>query len=433
MLVTSATALAIAGAAAPADASVGIRSFSITPSTTQAGASPNLKVNINLANSWSDTADNLTLSFAQGLLANPQVPATCSVQQFSWDSCPSSSWIGNGTVTVSIPAFFGFTAPVGANVYLVTPTNSSSVARIGLIINVLGIPLESALAPVTVGRPPNPSLPSSLGLNFNFSGLPNNWNGLGLQIDNINLTIFGSVNGKAFTRNPTTCSAATSAVYANSYQAQATYSSGTSAFTPTNCGSLTYSPSITASSTLDTGDSGASYTTSISQTATGATTQSVTVVTPPALSPNLAAAALGCSLTPLSSCPSIGTATATTPFLSQPLAGTVVLVAHGGALPTPAIVFTSPVPLTLNGTDSISLNPPQTLTATFNGIPDIPLTNLTVTFNGGANGLFRALPTAICPTATNPNPQPTVASFTADNGLTSQQTANTTIIGCPAS
>jgi hypothetical protein len=49
------------------------------------------------------------------------------------------------------------------------------------------------------------------------------------------------------------------------------------------------------------------------------------------------------------------------------------------------LVFPSPFPLTLTGAIDLANN-----SSTFTGLPDIPLTNLAVTLDGGVHGLFQA-------------------------------------------
>ena len=65
--------------------------------------------------------------------------------------------------------------------------------------------------------------------------------------------------------------------------------------------------------------------------------------------------------------------------------------------------FSAPFPLTLTGAVDLLTN-----SATFTGLPDIPLTNLTVSLAGGADGLF--LTTCQTPTGT------ATATLTDQNG-----------------
>ncbi len=421
-LLVSVAAIATAAAAAPASASVTVSSFSVTPSTTQAGAAPNLKLVANFSYGFFslDSVDNATVSLAPGLLENPTVPAQCSVSAFNADLCPPSSWIGTGSVTATSPVFFGVPAPFDTNLYLVTP-GPGQVARVGLIINVLGLPLESTLAPISVR-----SKAGDVGVDINLSGLPNNYNGLPLTVLGLNLTIFGTVDGQSFTRNPTRCAAGASRIVANSYNAQDQISSASSSFTPTGCSSLAFQPGGAATATLDRVGLGVAYSTTFTQTAPEAAIKSISVTTPPSLSPNLAVIANGCTATDLRTCPAVGSATETTPFLSTPITGTIVLVSHPGALPTPVIVFSSPISLVQPGTVKLSSGPPLTLTTTFDGLPDLPMSKLSVTFNGGARGLFLANRVAICT-----KPQNSSGRLVGQNGATESGNVVTSILGCP--
>jgi hypothetical protein len=417
---------AAAAVAAPASASISVSSFSVSPSTTQAGqtsstSGPNLHVVAAFSSATSDSPDNVTVALAPGLLQNPTVPAQCTPTQFYWDACPVNSWIGTGYVVGSAPGFFGFTAPLDANAYLVSP-NPGEPARLGLIINIFGVPFESALAPITIR-----TTPGDVGENINFAGLPNSWHGLPLTLRKLDLTIFGTVFGRAFTRNPTSCGPAVSRLSAISYGSPSQTATASSSFTPTGCSSLPFSPGASASATLDTADSGVSYTTTFTQGTGEAGIASIALTTPPSLSPNIAVAAAGCTSPDLSTCPAVGAATLSSPFLSQPLSGRIVLVAHPLALPTPTIVFGPPVPLVVPGTDSLTSNP-LALHATFDQLPDIPLSRLTVTFAGGPGSLFVAKASALCAP-----PQDTTGTIVAQSGASLSGSVATTVFGCPAS
>jgi hypothetical protein len=413
-------ALALAGMAGTADASISISSFSATPSTTQAGASPNLHLNVNFSTPNADTVDNATLALAPGLLANATVPNTCAGWAFELDLCPSGSWIGGGTVSGYVPTFLGPSGTFSTNLYFVTPP-AGDIAEIGMIVNVFGIPVESALAPVTVR-----TTPGNVGLDINFAGLPNSYGLIPLVIDNLNVTIDGSANGSTFLRNPTSCAPATTTFSAVSYGAASQTATASNTFTPTGCASEPFSPGASASATLDSGDAGVSYATTFTQAAGQAGIASIAVTTPPALSPDLSTVEKACTASVLSTCPSIGTATLATPDLGAPLTGNIVLVAHPGSLPTPTILFSSPVALVVSGTETLTSDP-LALTTTFANLPDIPISKLVVTFNGGPGSLFLAQASAICTP-----PQYSSGTITGQNGASVSGQVPTTVNGCPA-
>jgi hypothetical protein len=84
------------------------------------------------------------------------------------------------------------------------------------------------------------------------------------------------------------------------------------------------------------------------------------------------------------------------------------------------LVFPPPFPLTLVGSVNLTSN-----VTTFTGLPDIPLTSLAVTLEGGPQGLFLTL----CqdPTGT------ASATLTSQNGdRTAMVPANFSIAGCPS-
>ncbi len=83
------------------------------------------------------------------------------------------------------------------------------------------------------------------------------------------------------------------------------------------------------------------------------------------------------------------------------------------------LVFPAPFPLTLTGAVDLAKN-----AATFTGLPDIPLTNLGVNLDGGAEGLF--LSTCNAPSGT------AAATLTDQNGdKTVRAPATFTVSGCP--
>jgi hypothetical protein len=74
----------------------------------------------------------------------------------------------------------------------------------------------------------------------------------------------------------------------------------------------------------------------------------------------------------------VGTVNATSPLYPAPLAGKADLTGSSSGLSL-TLVFPAPFPLTLTGGVNLLAN-----SATFTGLPDIPLTNLTVSLSGGA-------------------------------------------------
>jgi hypothetical protein len=421
LLVPIAALLFAALAAGPARADIGITSFSVTPSTTQAGipsttSGPDLRVDTKFSSANSDSPNLMTLSLAPGLVQDPQVVDKCTAQQFQFDQCSASSQIGSGWTTATAPGAFGFTDAAATSVYLITPQGSEP-ARIGVIVNFYGWPIESATAPVTPR-----TATGDAGLDYKFAGLPNLWNGVSIVVDEMDLTIWGKVDGKIFTRNPTSCRPAVSRVSAVSYGNPGATAHASSTFTPTGCDSLAYAPKLAAAIQLDKDDDGAAFGTEITQSEFESATQSLTLSVPASLTPRFSALGAACTAADARTCPSVGWASSDSPILSAPITGKIVFRARPGGLPSPAIVFDPPFSFELDSTTAFS---GSTLMTTFADQPDLPLTNLTVVFAGGADSLFKPAGQA-CVT-----PAATTGAFVGQSGATAQLTVGTQVLGCP--
>jgi hypothetical protein len=417
LLVAVVSMLATAALAAPAQATLAVSSFTLTPSTLQAGGvsakpGPDLTLDAKFSSSDGDTPKDATISLAPGLLANPNIPL-CTTAQFQANNCPAGSHIATGFVTGTAPAY-GLTLAFPTDGYLVQPTGSE-IARFGIITTFFDYPVVSLTAPVVIRKTP------TFGIDIPITGLPNSIDGTQVIVDGLHLTITGQVNGATFTRNPTSCAPAPSSLTVDSY-AVATPVSQQSSFTPTGCSTLPYAPTIAGTAAEDTGDDGVGMTATITQKYEESDNQTVNLILPHSLSPRLSVLASACTAADLTTCASIGSATITTPLLANPITAKVVLVAHTGAIPTLAILVPAPISLELDATPILTGTSVQALVA---NIPDIPLSSLQLTLPGGTTSLFRA-GTHFCTTA-----QVFGGSFTGWSGATASPSAAATITGCP--
>jgi hypothetical protein len=409
--------VALALSSATARAAVTISSFSLTPTTTQAGSDPGITIDAKLSTGDGDTPNALTVSLAPGLLADPNAATICSASDFQAQTCPSSSEIGDGTITGFAPSF-GTSLALPVQMYLIQPAGSE-VARIGVITDFFDQPAANVSAPVTIRTTP------SVGIDIPMTGIPDQIQGVAIQIQEITLDLFATVNGTAFTRNPTSCAPATSTISLETYASPSTPVSASSSFTPTGCASLAYKPQLATAATVDSGDDGVAFAATVTQGPGEAATSSLAVTLPSGLGPRLSAVTSACTATDLTTCPAIGSATVTTPLLSAPVAGRLVLAARsGGGLPLIDAVFPSPLGLTLSGTPSLG---GAGLTASFAGIPDVPLTSLAVNFAGGPDSLLTAN-SALCAGG-----QAVSGAFTAQSGATASVNSSVAVSGaCPA-
>jgi hypothetical protein len=421
LLAACASLLASAALAAPAQATIGVSSFSITPSTLQAGGStgqpgPNLVVDAQFSTSDADTPKDALLSLAPGLLANPNIP-TCSTAQFQANSCPDSSHIATGYVIGTAPQY-GLTLNFPTEGYLVQSTGSE-IARFGIITSFFDYPVATLSGPVVIRKTP------TFGIDIPIDGLPNQVDGTQVIVNGLHLTINGQMGGVPFTRNPTSCASAVSSISVDSY-GSATPVSQQSAFTPTGCSSLAYAPTLAGTAAEDSADDGVAVTATISQKYGEADNSQVNLILPHSLSPRLSVLSSACSNADVTTCTGssiIGTATITTPLLANPLTAKIVLVAHSGSIPTLAILIPAPISYELDATPVLTGTSVQALVA---NIPDIPLSGLSLNLPGGASSLFRA-GTHFCTTA-----QTFSGSFTAWSGATASPSGPATISGCPA-
>jgi len=375
---------------------------------TQAGASQNLgmdlKFNTSGAYPVSDTPDNLTINLPPGLLANASVNGGACLT--TTDLSDTNCQVGTGSVT----AYAAGLVPLTVNVTfdLVPPPSPGDLA--GLAVNMNGSQIGST-GDIKV-RPSGD--PNGVGITISLV-LPNSLSGAPIDISDIDSTFDGL-------RYPTSCPStpANVSISANSYSSSTVHNL-TAPLKVTGCSSLAYAPKLSVSAVKDPTDRVVQVTTGVTQAATESPTKNLSLAFPDAaLGVNLQAVRLLCLNVTSGSCTPVGTATAVSPLYPKALTANAYLT--GTALgPDLTLVFPAPFPLTLTGTVTLT-----TKTASFTGLPDIPLTSLSLVLNGGPNGMF----------LTNCNPGNGVATgnSTDQNGdKSASATVKYNISGCPAS
>lgn len=397
-----------------AGASIATPAVTLTPSTGTAGSTANLGVDIKFSPSSGDTVKDLELKLPPGLIANAAINGgACLKTSTPTPACQ----VGSGTVTASANVL-GIGVPVTLNAAfdLVAPPAGGDLAGLAAMVNA---PVTNT--PTQLGTPGAVTLrsqsdPAGVGLNIAFTNLPTTFDGLSISLDEINSTFAGL-------RFPSTCPAtpAPLAVSADSY-ADPTVRTGSAPLRVTGCASEPYAPALKVDvSANSTGE--AQVITQVTQAANQATTGKLTLLLPFAeLEPDVESVlrfGLLCTDPTYARCRAVGSATATSPLYPTPLTGTAYLTGQL-LLPNVTIVFPPPFALTLNGAVNLAK-----ITTTFTGIPDIPLTNLTVTLFGGSGAAFMA--TCAPPSGT------AVATLTDQNGdRTVQASSPFTVSGCSA-
>ena len=89
-----------------------IQSFSVTPSTSQAGAHPNMLIEFEIGTrykhyehpeeSGANGVKNIQVNFPAGFIGNPHSVAECTTAQFALDECPPDSQIGWAAPSVTL-------------------------------------------------------------------------------------------------------------------------------------------------------------------------------------------------------------------------------------------------------------------------------------------------------------------------------------------
>ena len=157
-----------------------------------------------------------------------------------------------------------------------------------------------------------------VGADITFGDLPRTIGGSDVQVKRIRLTVNGTVNGKAFTRNPTSCAPATTRISVTSYEAPDNPATAESTFTPTGCETLPFAPKLIAAAAVSGFEGAVELTTTITQGEGEAGAKRARLTLPGGLVPRLATLNKACSLADPAACPAtatVGTATATTPLL----------------------------------------------------------------------------------------------------------------------
>ncbi|HLI59794.1 MAG TPA: hypothetical protein VKV21_09035 [Solirubrobacteraceae bacterium] len=393
----------LAGFAPGASASV-TAGMSVTSSTpVTAGSTGTLGLDLRFNPSAGDAPDHVTLNLPPGVLANASID---NGQCLKTTTIASACQIGSGTVTASA---LGTPIPTPVNFYLVPPPAAGDLA--GLEVTTQQGDQVGTTNAIVI-RPSGD--PNGVGVTLDLT-LPNSLYGVPVAVTDINSSFSG-------VRFPATCPStpANVTMSVDSYNV----STPTTASTPlpvTGCGALPYNPQYSLSAVKDAHDKAIAITTTITQSAAESPNGTVSLTFPRA---SMAGALTGltnlCSSVSSGTCKPVGSVTAASPDYPTPLTGKAYLTGtlHGLSL---TIVFPAPFPLTLVGAVDLTTN-----TTTFSGLPDIPLTNLTVALNGGSAGLFDTS----CGTPTNVS----TSKLTDQNGdKTASPAAHFTIQGCGSS
>lgn len=371
-------------AAPTASAAFSLTNFSAKPADNDAGANSRFSVSFDVQDPGADLK-RLVLHLPPGLIGNPLATPTCTEQRLKANNCPAASDVGDISNTVHV---VGVPLPVTAsgNVYNVVPRNGEP-ARFGFVLTTPG----NVLPPIVLQSPAS-LRQGDFGLDTTLDNVPRSVNGLPIDITNVSLTLQGRVGNppQGFMRNPTSCGSHTVAYDAAAYDGQT--AAGSTAFATDSCQALPFHPRFSARIKQVSRDPGApvELTTSISQTVKEAGLRKAVVTLPAEISANGAVLATQCPATTFDSggaCPEdtrVGRAVAASPLQAEPLTGGVYVIG-GSGLPQLGLDLQGGLALRLKG--DLGGGTSGRAEVTFDGLPDIPISDFTLTFVGGPGGL----------------------------------------------
>lgn len=371
---------------------------SVTPSTTQAAANPNLSSTVNIAGGQ---PKSVAIKMPAGLNASLSARPLCANADAVAGTCPAASKIGTLQITADK---FGPSTTVGTgDVFLTEAVSGADAGAIAVNVNLPGVGAFIAQGGANLVNNGNNQ-------NLEIRDFPTIINGTDITITQLVLALDGSTN--RFLTNPSNCLAndgfvVTSTAFDDSQAAPVDI-----AFQATGCGSVPFSPSVVQSFTNPVAGAESGVTAFVTSNLGDSTIKTLRVTEPPSLGPNFPsfgtpsdqcgpqAAPNPNSIFDETSCPGqslVGTMTIDTPLLPFPLVGDVFLI-NKSPLPWFGVRIDSPgISLRLTGVTSTpqvdpACNPQNTpqgfcqtqISAVFNNLPDVPLSDVTFDLNSSA-------------------------------------------------
>ena len=387
---------------APASAqAIGV-SGTAAPTNLQAGAHSDFNLHIAFSG-VGETPKDLTIGLPPGEIGDPNAAPFCSVAQLNADSCPVDTKVGDASTMVSLLGVIPDPIAVTGNVYNVEP-HPGEPARFGIALHALPLPapLDTLILPPVIIQSGVQVRQTDFGLDTIVNNVPNSAVLIGgtpvavpIGISSMDLTLFGIApgTGKPFLRNPTSCAPLHATFTAVPYSGT-TGTGDATPFTLTGCSSLPFSPTFSA--TLDvlkrsTAGERPTLTTSIDQANGEAGLKDAKVYVPSDMGADLSRITPDqvCELTDFAAgnCPAssvLGAAVATSPLLTSPLSGPVLVLANPDGLPFVGLDLHGQLNLQIKGQLGIDN------TTTFSGLPDIPISHFELRFDGGPHSLLVA-------------------------------------------
>jgi hypothetical protein len=408
LLAPAVVLVACAAAPAAARADISVDRFSLTPADARAGVQARIDVHAEF--STGDALHDLAVHLAPGIVGNPRSVPRCPQRQFLDATCPRDTRVGTSTVSTALP----LAGSASGGVFNLEPSPGEP-ARLGVAVAPVA-PVGATKLIVRVALRPDGGIdtvirdiPASAG-----------------AVRSLDLSLGGQY-APPFITLPTSCAPATTTIEATA--ASGARATASSAFTPSQCDRLAFAPELTASMDRR-GPRGARHNPELRTVLTvppgSAGVRRLGVTLPERMGLDLSRPLPVCAIAQAraDACPDdtrVGSVAAVTPVLAAPLGGPVHMTAvDGQIMPGLRLTLGGAVQLRFQGTTDITSG----LTTAFDGLPDLPVDRLALTF--GANGPIRVLGDP-CTGA----PLRMQMAATAHSGATAAVPARVRIAGCP--
>ena len=364
----------------------------LTATTNPTTANQDASMTLRVANP--DRHQNLggfEMKLPDGLLAKLSAINPCPAAQADAGTCADVHQIGtvaisagNGPTPLTLPGKVFAAEPLVAG----DPLSLSVVVRavagpfdLGTVISRSRVQLEGARFGANVATVGN---------------FPTILKGIPTRIRAIELTLQGL-------RTPPTCDPrafVTTFTSTNDPTTEATAQeggrtkTGETPYNATECENLSFTPKVAATVGAENDPASVGshppFSTVVTQPDNQAVIKDSKVSLPLGLNPNPAALSGICSPEEAAGrhCPessNVGTASATSPLISEPLAGPMYLVENPGGLPKLVMFLDGLIPQRLEATNTLEGG---RLVTTLGGLPATPVTRFALNINGGARGLF---------------------------------------------
>lgn len=379
----------------------------------------------------------VSVKLPPGVLGMLSKVSLCGEAQAAAGSCPASSQIGHLNASAGAgpsPVFIPQAGKQEDPVYLTGPYKGGPFG--------LAIVVHAEAGPFNLGQEVVRGAiyvdPHTAQVTVVTNPLPTILKGIPLDVRSATVTIdrAGTAGANRFIFNPTDCEAlSATGTIASTQGATANVSSR---FQAAGCGSLSFKPKFTVSTSAQTSKKiGASLDVKVTSGAGQANIGKVHVTLPKQLPARLTTLQKACTEAAFAqnpaTCPAasnVGFAKAVSPVLNVPLTGPAYLVSHGGAAFPDLVVILQGEGVRLDLVGNTNIKKSIT-TSTFNTVPDAPISSFELKLPQGPNSALGAnLPASahgsFCHVKLT---MPTTLS--GQNGAQLQQSIKIAVGGCP--